>query len=202
MSACKTIWLLEKTVRSSLPSGTRHSCWRWGLQASQSPLQRCQGQKGRLSGDQQSTEEIVGLDSSNKENADPHAACELPGMCFGNDNICEDDVPIVHWTREEKDRVLLNSSAVSKNRKYSAPSALLELRHFRWSLQQMWFSLVPVWPCNSLEGNFAVEINAVSCDYELGKHIYYNFLCVPLKANEKGTIKGSILLQPLCGVRP
>ncbi|CDF35796.1 unnamed protein product [Chondrus crispus] len=101
------------------------------LRASQSPLQRSHGQKEPSSGGHHSTEGVVQLGSSNKENADPHAACEFPGMRFVSDNISEDDVPIAQWPRGEKYGVLLQKSAVSKTGKEEAASALLELRHYR-----------------------------------------------------------------------
>ena len=63
----------------------------WGLVSISLPPQP---QKEPSSGDQRSTNEVVELGSSNKGNADPHAACQFPGMRFVSDSISEDDVPI------------------------------------------------------------------------------------------------------------
>lgn len=128
-------------------------------------------QTKRSSGDQNSTGEILALDSSIKENSDPHAECKPLRLRFVSDEICPDDLLIPYWPRGEKDGVLLHKSAVSKKGKYTSASALLGIYHF--PCHKGGFPSSQFDPGTVCRSNFAVEINAIFREYCWRCHSWY-----------------------------
>ena len=101
--------------------------------------------------------------------------------------LLEKRCPSRNGQRPTKQRFSVKKSDIFEASKHTAASALLSLAHYRRSVWNIIFLVVPLRSWHTLETYSPVPLKAHFLEYALHLHIFHNFKFVPYWANLKGT---------------